>query len=168
MIEVFPCNFFGKRGKVLATVFQAPPQAKWTTVFECRSPMETLKFKKGLSGGTVLPKKDGFYIHDTKNARLIFPDNVWTGKKGTRFRFTIDMHTGQPGIDKWTLVLRNPVPLRNANTRLYTQNGDSGIRRYVLDFIKKRDSYNYYFLIREGGTGEIRFDYVKIERLDQR
>ena len=150
----------------LVTSFTAPEKAKWTTVFECRTPMKSLKFKTGLEGGSELPQKDGFYIHNVEEARLLFPDNVWLGKKGTRFRFTADMHLIQGDIERWTLVLRNPAPVANAKARLYTQNGDTGLRRYVIEFAKADDAYNYYFLIREGAPGKLRFDYIKIERLD--
>ena len=166
-IEVVPFNFFGKRGKALCTSFKAPEKLKWTTVFECRDPMKELKFKTGLEDGTELEIKDGYYLHNVEDARLLFPDNVWNGKKGTRFRFTIDMHTIQGAVEKWTLVLRNPRPVVNARARLYTRNGDTGSRRYVIEFVKAGDAYNYYFLIREGAPGKIRFDYVKIEKLDK-
>ncbi len=165
-IEVVPLNFFGKRGKPLVTSFTAPEKSQWTTVFECRTPMKSLKFKTGLEGGSELPVKDGFYIHNVEEARLLFPDNVWRGKKGTRFRFTADMHLIQGNTERWTLVLRNPKPVVNARARLYTQNGDTGLRRYVIEFTKADDAYNYYFLIREGSPGKVRFDCIKIERLD--
>ena len=42
----------------------------------------------------------------------------------------------------------------------------NGVRRYVIEFVKPKTDDSYYFLIREGSMGEIRFDYVKIERLD--
>lgn len=166
ILEVVPFNFFGKRGKPLRTTFPAPEREPWKTVFECRDPMKSLKFKTGLADGEELKKKDGFYIHDVEEARLIFPDNVWEGKRGTRFRFTIDMYTRQGNFEKWTLVLRNPDPVVNAKPRLYTQNGDIGVRRYVIEFTKGADAYNYYFLVREGEPGEIRFDYVKIEKFE--
>ena len=128
--------------------------------------MKTLKFKTGLADGEELEVKNGFYLHNVEEARLIFPDNVWEGKRGTRFRFTIDMYTRQGDLEKWTLVLRNPVPMVNAKPRLYTQNGDIGVRRYVIEFTKAAAAYNYYFLVREGDIGEIRFDYVNIEKPD--
>ena len=165
ILEVAPLNFFGKRGKPLQTLFKAPPQKKWTTVFESRDPMKELKFKSGLAAGKVMPRKGDFYFHEKGNARLIFPAGVWKGKKGTRFRFTIDMHTIQSS-GNWTLVLRNPEPLRNANNRIDSHGGDSGLCRYVIDFTKKRDSFDYYFLIREGASGLVKFNYVKIERMD--
>lgn len=166
ILEVVPFNFFGRRGKPLQSTFKAPAKLKWKKVFECKDPMKTLKFKTGLADGEELEVKNGFYLHNVEEARLIFPDNVWEGKRGTRFRFTIDMYTRQGDLEKWTLVLRNPVPMVNAKPRLYTQNGDIGVRRYVIEFTKAAAAYNYYFLVREGDIGEIRFDYVKIEKLD--
>ena len=166
IFEVFPVNFFGKKGKMLQTGFKAPAKEKWTTVFECRDPMKSLKFMSELEGGSEMPVKNGFYQHNIEEARLEFPNGVWKGKKGTRFRFTIDMYTRQGNLEKWTLVLRNPKPVANAKARLYTQNGDIGSRRYVIEFSKAAKDYNYYFLIREGEPGEVRFDYVKIERFD--
>ena len=120
-----------------------------------------------LAGGKPFKlDKDGYYIHDSHNGRLEFPANVWEGKRGTKFRFTIEMQTIQPTNKNWTLCLRNPTPMQNANNRISTDMGDSGVQRYVITFAKQRDLYNYYFLIREGGKGKIRFDYVKIERID--
>ena len=166
IIKIVPFNFFGKRGKPIQTGFKAADKAAWTTLFECKNPMEALKFREGLADGRELEIKDGFYDHNVEDARLIFPDHVWEGKAGSRFRFTIDMHTIQSGEEKWTLVLRNPSPVVNARARLYTQSGDLGVRRYVIDFVKKEEAYKYYLLIREGDPGKLRFDYVKIERLD--
>ena len=112
--------------------------------------------------------KDGFFIHNNHNGRLIFPDGVWDGKRGTRFRFTVDMHLVQGEEKTWTLVLRNPVPLKNANYRIATAPGNSGMQRYVIEFTKAKPDFNYYFLIREGRKGKIKFDYVKIERIDKK
>ena len=63
------------------------------------------------------------------------------------------------------LVLRNPKPLTNANQRIATPKGDSGLQRYVIEFEKPKDEYDYFFLVREGTPGKIRFEYVQIERL---
>ena len=107
ILEVVPFNFFGKRGKPLQSAFKAPAKLKWKKVFECKDPMKTLKFKTGLADGEELEVKNGFYVHNVEEARLIFPDNAWEGKRGTRFRFTIDMYTRQGDLEKWTLVLRS-------------------------------------------------------------
>ena len=65
----------------------------------------------------------------------------------------------------WTLVLRNPKPLTNANARIATPYGNT-TQRFVIDFAKQGDLFNYSLLVREGGRGKIRFNYIKIERLD--
>ena len=111
--------------------------------------------------------KNGFYQHPGGNTRLEFPKDVWKAPAKARFRFTVDMQMKQPGSRFWTVVLRNPVPVENANNRIATPAGDSGVQRYVIEFAKRKDFHNYYLLIREGHAGEIRFNYIKIERLDQ-
>ena len=111
-----------------------------------------------------MPLENDFYKMGSGNARLEFPQGVWSGKKGTKFRFIADIHTVQ-GDDTWTMVLRNPDPLKNANNRIMTPSGDSGSLRYIMDFNKLSDSHFYYLLVREGGVGKIRFNYVRIERI---
>ena len=96
---------------------------------------------------------------------MFFPKGVWDGPAGTKFRFTIDMRMIQPGGGQWTLVLRNPTPLQNANQRIATPKGDSGLQRYVIEFEKPKAEYDYYFLVREGTPGKIRFERVEIEKL---
>ena len=165
-VTVTPVNLYGKKGKSLAVEFTAPEFARHTIVFESKNPMKELEFKSGLAGGKPFAlDKDGFYIHDDYNGRLIFPENVWAGKRKTRFRFTVDMHLKQ-GADAWSVVLRNPKPLKNANSRIATESGDPGVQRFVIEFNKSNKNFNYYLLIREGMLGKIRFDYVKIERID--
>ena len=65
----------------------------------------------------------------------------------------------------WTVVLRNPNSLKNANGWISTADGDSGSIRYVIDIEKSSASYWHCLLIREGGVGRIRFDHVRIERI---
>lgn len=166
-MEVIPVGFFGKEGKALRTEFKMQPKNTSTVVFESYDPMKECKFLSGLAGGAPLKKdNDGFFIHNVPNARLVFPDNVWDGKKGTKFRFTVDMHMKQSEERGWTLVLRHPVPMTNANVRIQTPPGDSGIFRFVIEFKKQDDKFNYYLLIREGLKGKVRFEHVKIERIN--
>ena len=61
--------------------------------------------------------------------------------------------------------VRNKKPLNNAVARTSTPPGKSGSMRYVLEFAKKDAAYFYDLLVREGGPGRIRFDYIKIERM---
>ena len=165
-ISVTPVGFFGGRGKALAAEFTPPTDVlKTETIFECTDPMKELVFASGLSGAKPLPVKGGFYQHKSGNARLIIPKKYWAGAKGARFRFTVDMDTRQPEDNSWTMVLRNPVPLTNGNNRLKTLGGKADGQRYVIELGKKNAKFFYDLLIREGGPGEIRFKYVKLERL---
>ena len=76
------------------------------------------------------------------------------------------MHLKQGAGTPWSVGLRNPKPLKNANPRIATENCDPGVQRFVIDLKKINKNVNYYLLIREGAVGKIRFDYVKIERID--
>ena len=163
--RVFPLNCWGKKGDALAVEFTPPePKVKPQVIWESKNPMKDCPFLSGLGGGKPMPLEDGFYKMGTGNARLVFPEGVWAGEKGAKFRFIADVHTVQ-GDDTWTMVLRNPDPLKNANNRIMTPSGDSGSLRYIIDFSKVSASFYYYLLVREGGTGKIRFDYVRIERI---
>ena len=166
-VKITPVNFFDKEGKSITGSFTVKKRAADKVVFESKNPMKELAFMDGLAGGKSFKiGPDGYYIHDRHEGRLVFPDNVWEGKAGTKFRFTIDMQMIQDQSKRWTLCLRNPKPLSNANNRISTEGGDSGVQRYVITFSKAKDFFNYYLLIREGRKGKIRFDYVKIERID--
>ena len=166
-VKITPVNFFDKEGKSITGSFTVKKRAADKVVFESKNPMKELAFMDGLAGGKSFKiGPDGYYIHDRHEGRLIFPDNVWEGKARTKFRFTIDMQMIQDQSKRWTICLRNPKPLSNANNRISTEGGDSGVQRYVITFSKAKDFFNYYLLIREGRKGKIRFDYVKIERID--
>ena len=164
-VEITPYNFFGKAGKPLKGAFTVPQKVETELIFESKNPMKDCPFMTGLEGGRKIAVKNGFYQHPGGNARLEFPEDVWKAPAKARFRFTVDMQMKQPGKSSWTVVLRNPKPLENANARIATPLGDSGVQRYVIEFAKRKDFHKYYLLIREAGKGEIRFDYVKIERL---
>ena len=164
--SVTPVNFYGKAGKPLIAEATVPKKAKdGTLVWKSDDPMKECPCLTGLKGGEPLKLSDGFYEHVKHEARLVFPKGVWEGPAGTKFRFTIDLHMIQPGGGQWTLVLRNPTPLQNANQRIATPKGDSGLQRYVIEFKKPKEEYDYYFLVREGTPGKIRFERVEIEKL---
>ncbi|NLF94215.1 MAG: hypothetical protein GX564_10035, partial [Oligosphaeraceae bacterium] len=162
--QVTPVDFFGNEGSSLQAETTVPKVEQGETIFESSQPMQELPFLSGLEGGSPLPLIDDFYHHKAGNARLVLPEQVWAGPAKTRFRFTIDMQMKQPGPGQWTIVLRNPTPLTNANARIYTPPGESGLQRYVIDFQKRNENYDYYFLIREGDAGFVQFKYVKIEK----
>ncbi|NLZ64179.1 MAG: hypothetical protein GX902_10265 [Lentisphaerae bacterium] len=162
--QVTPVDFFGNEGTSLQAETTVSSVEQGEVIYESSQPMQDLPFLSGLDGGSPLPLVDGFYHHKSGNARLVLPENVWAGPAKTRFRFTIDMQMKQPGPGQWTLVLRNPTPLTNANARIYTPPGEIELQRYVIDFQKRRENYNYYFLVREGSAGFVQFKYVKIEK----
>ena len=166
-VAVRPRNVWGHEGRELSCTFTAgSPAADGTLVWESSSPMTDCRFLKGLASHTALAAKDGFYeMKAGAQARLAFPKGVWDGPKGARFRFTVDMTTEQGEEPCWTFVLRNRTPLNNAVARTSTPPGKSGTMRYVQEFAKIEAAYTYDLLVREGGTGRIRFDHVKIERL---
>ena len=165
-ISVTPVGFFGKRGAPIRAEFTPPVETRTAQlVFESRDPMKELAFVEGLSGDTPMPlDQNGFYLHRQGNARLVIPKRYWEGPRRARFRFTVEMTTFQPN-GAWTIVLRNPVPLKNANNRIRTLGGKAENQRYVIEFAKRREDFFYDLLIREGGPGKIRFNYVKLEKL---
>ena len=114
-----------------------------------------------LEGGKRIEARDGWYEIGARNQRLEFPDGIWA--QTGRYRFTVDMETKQGGPRTWTLVLRNPKPMKNANARIATPLGDSGKMRYVIEFGKTRPDLHFALLVQEGGKGSIRFNRVKIE-----
>ena len=164
-IEVTPAGFFGRTGAPIAAEFTPPEERlKTEVVFESRDPMKELAFVAGLAGDTPVPCKNGFYIHRNGDARLVIPKQYWEGPKRTRFRFTVEMTTEQPKWP-WTIVLRNAAPRKNANNRIRTLGGKAENQRYVTEFAKWRQDFFYDLLIREGGPGRIRFNYVKLEKM---
>ena len=166
-VSVRPRNVWGREGRELSCTFTAESLAAGgTTVWESSEPMKDCKFLKGLSSKTALEAKDGFFeMPSGAQYRLALPKEAWNGEKGAKFRFTVDMTTEQGDEPCWTFVLRNRTPLNNARARTATPPGKSGSMRYVLEFAKKEATYTYDLLVREGGAGRIRFDYVKIERM---
>lgn len=163
-IVVTPVNCFGVGGRPISAEVKAS-QSNGTLLWESVNPMKDCPFMTGLSGGRPVPVKDGWYGMTGGNHRLEFPSAIWKGKKGDRFRFTVDLEMEQPGERTWTIVLRNPDPLKNANARIATPRGKSGRQRYVIEFAKQEDGFSYYLLIREGGSGRLRINYARIERL---
>ena len=165
--RVFPLNCWRNAGAPLTVEFTAPePKVKRQVVWQSDNPMEDCPFLAGLDSPKPMPLKDGFYeMGEGARARLVLPDGVWKGAKGAKFRFIADIHTVQEGSPSWTMVLRNPDPLKNACGRISMPDGDSGSIRYVIDIEKESAGHWYYLLVREGGAGRVRFDSVRIERL---
>jgi hypothetical protein len=163
-IVVTPVNCFGVCGRPISAVVKAS-ESNGTLLWESVNPMKECSFMTGLSGGKPVPVKDGWYQMTGGNHRMEIPSEVWNGKKGTRFRFIVDLEMEQFGERTWTVVLRNPNPLKNANARIATPRGRSGKQRYVIEFAKQKDDFRYYLLIREGGAGKLRINRARLERI---
>ena len=166
-VTVAPRNSWGREGMILETVFTAgKPVRDGTLVWESSDPMKDCPFLEGLAGKEAYVAKDGFFtLERNAQARLALPRDAWKAPKGTRFRFTVDMHTIQGDAPCWDIVLRNRKPVSNAVQRIGTPPGDSGVQRYVIEFAKPDAAYSYSLLVRHGAGGRIRFEHVKIERI---
>ena len=166
-VTIAPRNSWGREGRSIETVFTAGrPVHDGTLVWESFNPMKECLFLRGLAGKEAYVAQDGFFaLERNAQARLALPKEAWKGPKGTRFRFTVDMHTVQGDAPCWDVVLRNPKPVSNAVQRIGTPQGDSGVQRYVIEFAKPNAAYAYSLLVRYGGKGRIRFAYVRVERL---
>lgn len=162
--SVVPENFFGKEGSPLTAEWTAPVLPVSEILFESVKPMNELPFLTELIEGVPVKKEGPFYCHDTYNARLELPPEIW--KKvppGTKLRFIVDIHTIQLDREKrsWTLTLRDPVPVDNLFPRIHTPYGDCR-NRYVAEFTPP-ESGECYLLVRDGLPNKIKFEYLKIE-----
>lgn len=168
-ITLTPIDFAGRRGATRVVeegVGRAAPGG--TVVFESARPMDDMPFLYGLDGGGPVPRDSGgFYAFSGADARLLFPKGTWDGPAGTRFRYVIDMATEQGDGRSWSMTMRNPRPLTNGHSRLFTFPGKQGTMRYAVDFVKADDAYDFYLLFREAPSGRIRFDRIRVERLER-
>lgn len=163
-IVVTPVNCFGVCGNPISATMKADA-SNGILLWKSDDPMKECPFMFGLSGGKPVPVKDGWYQMTERNHRLEIPAEVWKGKKGTRYRFVVDLEMEQQGAKTWTILLRCPNPRNNANARIATPRGISGKQRYVIEFVKKNDLFYYYLLIREGGAGRLRINHARLERI---
>lgn len=166
-IEIRPEHFSGAVGKAIQTELTIRNVPALEVIYESRTPMNDLPYISGTPGRERLHAgKDGYYDNQIPDTRLEFPESVWQGKEGARFRFTMDVRMKQSGERSWNMMFRNDNPSLIVSGRISTPPGDSGSIRYVVDLYKFGDFHNYYLLICEGSGGKIRFEYVKIERLN--
>ena len=166
-ITLTPIDFAGRRGTTRLVdegIGKAAPGGE--VVFECDKPMEEMPFIYGLDGGEPVPRDaDGFYSFSGDDARLVFPKGTWDGPAGTRFRYVLDVAMEQGDERAWSMTIRNPTPLTNGHSRIFTMNGKQGTMRYAVDFTKADANFDFYLLFREGPPGRIRFDRIHVERL---
>ena len=164
-VSVTPMNCFGVCGEAIKGELTLDSVAG-VPVWESADIAKDCVFRRYLKDGEIKRPKDGWYEMHPGDNRLELPKGVWDAPAGTRFRFTVDMESETFTPRPWTIVLRNPEPVENANTRIYTAAGKTPKHRVVIEFAKRKADRNYYLLVREGGPGRIRFHKVKIEKLE--
>ena len=169
--SVMPVGFFDQAGTPVTIDFTPPADVKESVlIFESRDPMKELEVaqiigQKRPTGQKPLTLKDGFYQHPSGYVRIFLPEKAWKDVNGGKFRFTIDLDTRQEA-PTWTMVLNNPIPFENANNRIKMPAGENIGWRYVIECKKMRSPSDVYsVLLREGGPGEFRINYVKLEKL---
>ena len=164
-VVVTPINFFGECGESIKgeiTIDSVDGALVWQT----DNPAKECVFRRYLKDGECKrPTADGWYEMHPADNRLELPKGVWDGPAGTRFRFIVDLETETFTERPWTVVLRNPEPVENANTRIYLSPGKMPRYRLVIEFTKRKDDRNYYLLVREGEAGRIRFHRIRIEKI---
>ena len=166
-ITLTPIDFAGRRG-ITRVIEEGVGKAAsgGEAVFESDNPMDEMPFVYGLDGGEPVARDaDGFYSFSGDDARLVFPKGTWDGPAGTRFRYVLDVAMEQGNERSWSMTMRNPTPLTNGHSRLFTMNGRQGTLRYAVDFTKADADFDFYLLFREGPPGRIRFDRIRVERL---
>ena len=167
-IDVAPVNYFYTVGKAVSVEFKMPERIQYPVLFESKDPMKDCRFVADRKGDKEIPVKNGFYQHKAWFARLLFPDaaKLWAGPRKARFRLTIDMHTIQPEIKyRWFIALSNVAYPHYPFLRITTPPGDSGSHRIVVDFAKPRADHVYHLYVAQGDPGQIRFNYIKVEKL---
>ena len=174
---IAPRNSLGGEGAEIVSAFTAPAQAvSRKLVWKTENPATDCVFRCGAKNAAKSPAKDGFFEVKKGPAMLHFPDGVWEGPAGARFLLTFDMQTIQEKRPCWSVALRNlkPTPgrgqvkaLKDAAKRMYTVPGDSGLLRYVVEFEKPAAVCTYAILLNGTNAGKVRFDHIKIERLEK-
>ena len=165
-LSVTPVNFAGREGTALSLTLTTAQEQKTEELFSCSDPaLPGCKAATGLAGGKKLTFKDGFFEHPGWNVRLEFPQGIWKGPAKTKFRFILDLETHQADDCQWSLRMRNSTPARNANRRIFTPAGKSGVMRYVIDFEKKKNDREFFLWITDAPAGKFKIHGIKIRRI---
>ena len=167
-VRVTPVNFQGKMGKALEQDFSAPPEKQHIICFESKHPAADCKIFLGAKGSKrLMPDKDGFVnIPKGQSIRLVCPGNIWQGKAGTPYRFTLKMRLKEYSSLQRFMSLLNPDPKDSATGRILLPSEEDELK-YVFYHSKREDDYNFYLFLMPGGAGKVRFSYIKSERLNR-
>ena len=170
---IAPRNSLGVEGAAICKEFTAPAQAvQRKLVWRTGSPAAECVFRDG--GAKRAAAQDGFFEIRKDHAALSFPDGVWDAPADARFMLTFDMHTVQPEGQSRVVMLSNLKPAiergrvrpqKIASAKMWTPPGDSGMLRYVVEFVKPAEFCTYELSLVGESAGKVRFGDMKIERL---
>ena len=166
--EITPVNQYGAPGAPIYAEVKAPDNfEKAETIYVSENPMQELEFGRPTAAKRHAVAGDGFYGPISGSQWLKLPEGLFKGPKGTRFRATLDMRTVQPAeCSLWSVKFQDPTLPTGASTRVPTPPGDSGDERYVLELVKRADVETYYIQFDWGTNGKVKFNRVKIDRLE--
>ena len=164
-ITIIPQNFYGSSGTPLRQEFKTGIPECGKIVFESDNPVKSCIFRTGISGGRVLESHDGFFQYRGNNTRLVFPEGIWNGPKGTRFRIVINMNLEQPQNSNWNLVLWSTAG--RGITRIVTPSGKVSNFLASIDFKKKNNDDSYFLLLQGRYPGKVAFRSVRIEKFEE-
>lgn len=160
-LSVTPCDCLRRSGRPISAEFVMRGRTG-ETVWDCADPMTACRFLSGRTGSSPVPLKDGYYGMSVRDNRLVLPENIWDGAKGTRFRLTVDLEMKSSRV--WAFVLCNAEKYRPVNPRIYSPREKKFRQRVVIEFAKPTDGFRGVFVVKEGGRGEVRFLRVRLER----
>jgi hypothetical protein len=171
LIKITPLDFWFNAGKAISVNVKVPIRAvtKSTIQFESKNIVRDCKIFVGTEKEVPVIDKENFItIPEGKTLRVFFPGNIWRGKAGTPYRFTVEMELKDSVTHNRFMVLQNPAPLDEAAGRILLPHGEAGKLRYVFDHSKREDDYNFYLLLTSAaGAGKVRIDRIKSELLEK-
>ena len=170
LIKITPLDFWFNEGKSISKSITIPARTftKSEIQFESKNILRDCKIFTGTGKETpVIDKENFIHIPEGKALRVIFPGNIWRGKAGTPYRFTVEMELKDSAAHNRFMVLQNPDPKDAATGRILLPRGNAGKLRYVFDHSKREDDYNFFLALTSAGAGKVRIHRIKSELLEQ-
>lgn len=170
LIKITPLDFWFNAGKAISVNVKVPIRAvtKSTIQFESKNIVRDCKIFVGTEKEVpVIDKENFIHIPEGKALRVIFPGNIWRGKAGTPYRFTVEMELKDSAAHNRFMVLQNPDPRDAATGRILLPHGNAGKLRYVFNHSKREDDYNFFLYLTSAGAGKVRIHRIKSELLEK-
>ena len=170
VIKITPLDFWFNAGKAISVNVKVPERmmTKSSIQFESRNIVRDCKIFAGTGEERPVIDKDNFiHIPDGKALRVIFPGNIWRGKAGTPYRFTIEMELKDSTAHNRFMVLQNADPRDAATGRILLPRGNADKLLYVFDHSKREDNYNFFLTLTSAGAGKVRIHRIKSELLEK-